>query len=188
MSKTTPLYIGSVMLNHWFIPYGIPNTILSGNGPQFVADFWKTVCYILFIRRKKTTPYHRQTNGQAESYNRTITKSLRHYVSEHQINWDLFVQLLAYDYNPQVIESTGTTAFNRTDTRALPCLILDKSTTIAPRSIRHNPVHPYDACQCFETSVGHIRRTHTLSAKTRAKYKRHDYCTVTHPTVFKKGE
>lgn len=54
MSKTTAPYVAAVILNNWIFPYGIPNTIFYDNGPQFIAEFFKTICHIFDIR---------QTNG-----------------------------------------------------------------------------------------------------------------------------
>lgn len=68
MSNTTATYIDSVIRNHWIIPYGIQNTILTVNGSHFVANFSKTVCHILAVRRKTTTAYQ-STN---EPTNRTL--------------------------------------------------------------------------------------------------------------------
>ena len=119
MRKTTATLMAAMFLNNWILPYGISNTIFSDNGPQFSAEFWKTICRPMGVNHKTTTSYHPQTNGQAERYNKTIVSRLRLYVSKHQNDWDQFVQPLTYAYNYQVHRSTGTTPFNMTITTNL---------------------------------------------------------------------
>lgn len=67
---------------------------------------------------------------QAERYKQTITARLRHYVSEHQDNWDQCLQPLTYAYNSQVHASTGTTTLNLTITRPPPCPNMDGTSPI----------------------------------------------------------
>lgn len=63
MGKTTTPYMAAVLINHWIIPYGIPNIILSNNCSKFMAEFFKTICYILGVKQKMKISYHSQTNG-----------------------------------------------------------------------------------------------------------------------------
>ncbi|CDF39905.1 unnamed protein product [Chondrus crispus] len=64
-----------------------------------------------------TTAYHPQTNGQTERFNRTLVQRLRHYVAEHQRDWDEYIQPLTFAYNTQVHRSTETTPFDLVLTR-----------------------------------------------------------------------
>lgn len=43
--------------------------------------------------------YNSQINGRAEQFNKTIAARLRHYIEEHQCNWDEYEQSLTYAYN-----------------------------------------------------------------------------------------
>ena len=78
----------SFLMNNWILSYGITNSIFFDNFPQFIANFWNTLCRILGIEHKTTTAYHWKTNGQAEWYIKTIVLQLRNYVSEHYDSWD----------------------------------------------------------------------------------------------------
>ena len=44
LSKTTAPHVAAAFLNDWVFPYGIPNTVLTDNGPQFIAEFFEFVC------------------------------------------------------------------------------------------------------------------------------------------------
>ena len=188
MAKTTAPFIAAVFLNNWIMPYGIPDTILTDNGSQFIAEFFKTVCHILGVRRKTTTAYHPQTNGQAERYNKTIAKRLRHYVSEHQNDWDQYVQPLTYAYNAQVHATTGLPPFNLTIARPPPCPILDNVSSLA----QTDAMRPIPSSRTMRARI--LRRLSVMfdmadskSSKARAKYKRYADRSVVHTPIFEPG-
>ncbi|CDF40971.1 unnamed protein product [Chondrus crispus] len=79
-----------------------PQYVLTDNGPQFAAKFFDAVCALLGICHYLMTAYHQQANGQTERFNKTIVQRLRHYVEEHQRDWDDFPKPLTYAYNIQV--------------------------------------------------------------------------------------
>ena len=92
-------------------------TLLSDNGGEFIAKFFRAVCRIFGIRNLFTTAYHPQTNGQAKRFNRTLKSALRKYVAEHQKDWDLYTSAIAYGYNTQVHPATGYSPFELTVSR-----------------------------------------------------------------------
>ena len=57
--------------------FGIPATITSDQGPQFVGQWWKTMCARLGIRVAYSQAYRPQANGRAEIAGKTIINSLR---------------------------------------------------------------------------------------------------------------
>ena len=48
---------------------GVPNSIVSDQGSVFTSTFWSTVCYHLKVRRRLSTAFHPQTDGQMERQN-----------------------------------------------------------------------------------------------------------------------
>ena len=188
MKETTAPFMAATLLNNWIIPYGIPNSILSDNGPQFVAEFWKTTLAILGINHKTTTSYHPQTNGQAERYNKTIVSRLRHYVSEHQDNWDKFVQTLTYAYNSQVHRSTGTSPFSLTITRIPPCPIIDAISTSSPSDMNTTPSSRTMRIRILDKLKSITSKSDVNSAKAHMLYKKYADRTIKHLPVFKPGD
>jgi len=61
----------------------------------------------LGIDTNYATPYHPQTNGQVEQFNKTLVKQLRHYVSDNVVTLSWYFSLLVTAYNAQVHSSTG---------------------------------------------------------------------------------
>lgn len=110
-------------LESWAYVYGPPQHLLTDNGSNFTSKFFQSICLAIGSKNLFTTAYHPQTNGQAERYNRTLVTRLRHFVAEHQRNWDEFVQPLTYAYNMQVHASTGTTPFDLILSRHPPSII-----------------------------------------------------------------
>ncbi|CAN8069116.1 unnamed protein product [Agarophyton chilense] len=87
------------------------------------------------MKNVTTTAYHPQSNDQAQRFNRTLLDPLAHYVSEHQLDWDEYVEPLVYAYNTQVHAFTGTTPFDLTLTRAPPPIAFDLPESIIPQDI-----------------------------------------------------
>ncbi|MBR7801843.1 transposase, partial [Undibacterium sp. FT137W] len=86
---------------------GPPDSVLTDNGPQFASLFFQGVCDLMGIKNLFTTTYHPQTNGQVERFNRTLVDMLRHYVEEHQEDWDELLAVLTLAYNSRVHRTTG---------------------------------------------------------------------------------
>jgi transposase InsO family protein len=70
---------------------GLPDTVVSDRGPQFVSDFQDEMNKILGIKWKLSTPGHSQTAGQAEIMNAYFDQRLRPYVSHFQDDWPQLV-------------------------------------------------------------------------------------------------
>ena len=110
---------------HWVFKYGAPKTLLSDNGPQFVAHFFQRVCNILHVTNNFTTTYHPQTNGQVEIFNRSLTAMLRCFVEDNPKDWSRYTSVLAYSYNMAIHRTTGTTPFDLVLSRPPPEFTID---------------------------------------------------------------
>ena len=71
--------------------YGVPLSLHTDQGPQFESRLMKDVCNLLDITKTRTTPYHPQSDGMIERFNRTLEKMLSTCVTDHQ-EWDLHLQ------------------------------------------------------------------------------------------------
>ena len=61
-----------LFLDHVFQLHGLPETIVSDRGPQFISAFWEHLTSSLGIKRKLSTAYHPQTDGQMERANQDL--------------------------------------------------------------------------------------------------------------------
>ena len=58
-----------ILLKEVFRLHGLPFSIISDRGPEFVAIVWKFFCKRLGIKVKLSTAFHPKTDGQTERTN-----------------------------------------------------------------------------------------------------------------------
>ena len=90
---------------------GIPNEILTDQGTAFLSKTLKQVYGLLGIRGIRTTPYHPQTDGLVERYNRTLKSMLKKFVSANGKDWDQWLPYLLFAYREVPQASTGFSPF-----------------------------------------------------------------------------
>ena len=71
-----------------FCLHGLPKTVVSDRGTQFIAKFWKGLCKILKIEALLSTPYHPETDGQTERINAILEQYLWAYINYLQDDWE----------------------------------------------------------------------------------------------------
>ncbi|KAG7003723.1 Transposon Tf2-9 polyprotein [Fusarium oxysporum f. sp. conglutinans] len=91
--------------------HGLPHTIISDRGPQFVAEFWKKLTQQLSINSLLSTAYHPETDGQTERLNAILEQYLRAYVSYLQDDWSRWLPLAEFAANSLKSETTGMSPF-----------------------------------------------------------------------------
>ncbi|KAG0155742.1 hypothetical protein PDIDSM_2915 [Penicillium digitatum] len=91
--------------------HGLPNTVVSDRGPQFVAQFWKHLTKRLRITNLLSTAYHPETDGQTERANAVLEQYLRAYVSYLQDDWSEWLPLAEFTANSHYSESTRVSPF-----------------------------------------------------------------------------
>ena len=67
--------------------YGWPTKILTDQGQTFNGKLFTALCKEAKILKLRTSPYHPQTNGQPERFNRTLMKMLGTLPEDKKINW-----------------------------------------------------------------------------------------------------
>jgi len=78
--------------------HGCPMKILSDQGSHFKNQMIHHLLEKFRIKQLFSTPYHPQTNGLVERFNRTLCEALAKLVNEYKDDWDLYIApvLLAY--------------------------------------------------------------------------------------------
>ena len=79
--------------------FGVPKGAVSDRGSVFTSAFWSEMCYYLKMKRRLSTAFHPQTDGQTERQNQTLEHYLRCYCSEEQDNWTNLLPLAEFAYN-----------------------------------------------------------------------------------------
>ncbi|KAK6192673.1 hypothetical protein SNE40_004107 [Patella caerulea] len=65
------------MLEEIFLTHGLPVSLQTDNGPQFVSDHFNKYMEETGIQHRKTTPLWPQANGEVERQNRSILKRIK---------------------------------------------------------------------------------------------------------------
>ncbi len=102
----TKVIIDVVVYHH-----GVPESIVTDQGLLFISKFWSLLCYFLNIKRKLSTAFHPQTDGQTERQNSTIEAYLRAFVNWEQDNWARLLSMAEFPYNNAKNASTSHTPF-----------------------------------------------------------------------------
>ena len=73
--------LAELYARHIFGLYGLPKTIISDQGSQFIAKFWRALCKASKIEALLSTPYHSETDGQTEKVNPILEQYLWAYIN-----------------------------------------------------------------------------------------------------------
>ena len=87
-------------LRSMFARNGIPDQIVSDNGPQFIAAEFSVFVKNNGIKHIRSAPYHPATNGLAERFVQTFKEGMRASKSNKSISSKLANVLLAYRTAP----------------------------------------------------------------------------------------
>nr|CAB3504903.1 unnamed protein product [Digitaria exilis] len=79
--------------------HGVPRTIISDCGTQFVARFWEQLQLSLGTKLIRSSAYHPQTDGQTERVNQILEDMLRACVIHYGKNWENYLSLAEFSYN-----------------------------------------------------------------------------------------
>nr|CAB3504395.1 unnamed protein product [Digitaria exilis] len=88
------IYLARIVCLH-----GVPKTIISDRGTQFVARFWEQLQLSLGTKLIRSSAYHPQTDGQTERVNQILEDKLRACVIHYGKNWEKCLSLAEFSYN-----------------------------------------------------------------------------------------
>ena len=91
--------------------HGLPDLIITNQKSLFTLKFWSSLCYFFNIKRKLSTTFHSQIDGQTERQNSIIEAYLRVFVNFEQNDWARLLLMAEFAYNNAKNISTGHTSF-----------------------------------------------------------------------------
>jgi transposase InsO family protein len=104
--QTAQLYVREFLRLH-----GVPKTITTDRGPQFLSRFWSRFFELLGSKSQLSSAYHPQTDGQSERTNSVLEQYLRAFCNYAQNDWVNLLPLAEFAYNNTKHASTGVSPF-----------------------------------------------------------------------------
>ena len=108
---TTAEATAKLLIRNVWRYHGLPTSMVSDRGPQFVSDTWKGMCKILGITTKLSTAFHPETDGQSEIANQEIERHLRSFTNYFQDNWVKLLPMAEFAANSGEAETTHLSPF-----------------------------------------------------------------------------
>ena len=96
--------------NIWKL-HGLPESMVSDRGPQFVAELMKELNKMLEIEIRLSTVFHSQTDGQTKQMNQELEQYLRFFVDHRQKDWPEWLVLAEFAVNNKVHTVTKVLPF-----------------------------------------------------------------------------
>lgn len=101
------LTVAKILVEKFFVHYGLPARIHSDQGRDFESRLIKELLGILGIRKSRTSPYHPQGDPQPERFNRTLLSMLGTLDASKKERWSQSVSQMVHAYNCTKSEVTG---------------------------------------------------------------------------------
>ena len=99
--------------------HGLPKSVVSDRGPQFVAELTKKQNRMLGIEIELLTAFHPQTDGQTEQMNQELEQYLRFFIDHRQKDWPKQLASVKFMVNNKVYSETKISLFMANYSREL---------------------------------------------------------------------
>ena len=104
--------VALLFFNHVFKRFGLHNTLISDQGPQFASAFARELARLLHYDIRLSTAYHPQTDGQTERTNQEIETYLRIFCTNNPKSWTDLLTTAEFQHNTAPHHSTKVSPFS----------------------------------------------------------------------------
>ena len=95
----------------FFTFVGLPKSVQSDQGSNFMSGIFQQVMHELGITQFKSSPYHPESQGALERFHQTLKNMIRSYCFDTEKDWDEGIHLLLFAVRESVQESLGFSPF-----------------------------------------------------------------------------
>ena len=99
--------VADAFFNQVVCRFGIPSVIHSDQGREFENRIMQELCLLGGAHKTRTTPYHPESDGMVERFNRTLLMMLAMFAGKNRDDWDDLLPAVMMAYRSSVQESTG---------------------------------------------------------------------------------
>ena len=107
MPDKTALSVADAFFQHVVCRFGIPSVIHSDQGREFEHKVMQELCPLCGAHKTRTTPYHPESDGLVERFNRTLLMMLAMFAGENKDDLDDLLPAVMMAYRSGVHESMG---------------------------------------------------------------------------------
>jgi len=109
--KATAKDIADTFLRQGWKLHGLPTEIISDMDAKLSGELWESLCKMLGVKRRMSTAYHPQTDGQTERTNQVLEGYLQAFVNYDQDDWYQLLPLAEQAYNNLATNAHKMTPF-----------------------------------------------------------------------------
>ena len=99
--------VADAFFNQVVCRFGMPSVIHSDQGREFENKIMHELCLLGGSHKTRTTPYHPESDGMVERFNRTLLMMLAMFAGKNRDDWDDLLPAVMMAYRSSVHESTG---------------------------------------------------------------------------------
>ena len=104
--------VGTAFFTKWCCRHGVPTTVLSDQGNEFVSAFSRKLHCLLGTEQHSTSGYRPECNGLSETNNRTVLRYLRAMIQDSIREWPDLLAPIMFHYNTAISKAHKATPFS----------------------------------------------------------------------------
>ena len=163
--------VADILVENIILRFGMPLVIHSDQGREFENGLMKSLCALLGCTKTRTAPYHPESDGMIERFNRTCLMMLSMFVNDRRDNWHELLPFIMHAYRTSVHESTGYSPFRLM--MGEECSLPQDVSTTELRTQRENDVAPHPFAtwvrDALEVAYDHVRSSLKKTASRRKR-------------------
>ena len=163
--------VADILVENIILRFGMPLVIHSDQGREFENGLMKSLCALLGCTKTRTAPYHPESDGMIERFNRTCLMMLSMFVNDRRDNWHELLPFIMHAYRTSVHESTGYSPFRLM--MGEECSLPQDVSTAELRTQRENDVAPHPFAtwvrDALEVAYDHVRSSLWKTASRRKR-------------------
>ena len=163
--------VADILVENIILRFGMPLVIHSDQGREFENGLMKSLCALLGCTKTRTAPYHPESDGMIERFNRTCLMMLSMFVNDRRDNWHELLPFIMHAYRTSVHESTGYSPFRLM--MGEECSLPQDVSTAELRTKRENDVAPHPFAtwvrDALEVAYDHVRSSLRKTASRRKR-------------------
>ena len=101
--------VATVLVEKFFTLFGVPHTIHSDQGTEFMSNLMTEIWKLLGVERTRTSGFAPHSAGEIERFNGTLQTLLKAYVNAQRDSWDILIPYVTSAYRMTPQRSTGLT-------------------------------------------------------------------------------